>query len=241
MELTGRKKYSFPVIVGMSSGEPLSSRAARMKTYDELVRELDSSGGHYSQDLSEVDLTEPEDVKVLTNDPEGEVLVHLGSSDYLERFKIYVGHLREWRQQFPKLESVDLRYDRQIIVNPDLQGAARPPVLSAAVAKAAIAAGVKPSALIRREPRPTASRVLQVRTSTTKFSKPLVREGKIAPVSSKASKSAWHKHSAPVAKSAATKTVTHSASLVRPQRPTAMRPTALRKPSPAIKKGQENR
>src|SRR5581483_492951 len=219
MELTGRKKYSFPVIVGMSPGEPLSSRTARMKTYDELLRELDSSGGHYSQDLSEVDLTDPEDVKVLTNDPEGEVLVHLGSSDYLERFKIYVGHLREWRQQFPKLESVDLRYDRQIIVNPDLQGAARPPVLSASVAKAAIAAGVKPSALISREPRPTAARVLPVRTSATKFSKPVLRERKVALATTKAKPAQWHKHSTPLTKSAATKTVSHTASLVKPQHP----------------------
>jgi hypothetical protein len=30
-----------------------------------------------------------------------------------------MAHLQEWRQQFQKLESVDLRYDRQIIVNPD--------------------------------------------------------------------------------------------------------------------------
>ena len=29
---------------------------------------------------------------------------------------------KQWRQQFEKLESVDLRYDGQIIVNPDLQG-----------------------------------------------------------------------------------------------------------------------
>src|SRR5947207_2043531 len=153
MELSTKKKYSFPVIVGMNSGEPLSTRAARMKIYNEVVRELDSGGTHYSQDLSEVDLTDPEDVKVMTNDADGEVLVHLGSSNYIDRFKIYVAHLREWRQQFEKLESVDLRYDRQIVVNPDLQGTARQPAISAAAAKAAIAAGVKPTALVSRDPK----------------------------------------------------------------------------------------
>src|SRR5213075_1912580 len=136
---------------GMNSGEPLSTRAARMRTYNEVVRELDSGGTRYSQDLSEVDLTDPEDVKVVTNDADGEVLVHVGSSNYLDRFKIYVAHLREWRQQFENLESVDLRYDRQIIVNPDLRGTARQPALSAAVAKAAMSAGVKPAALLSRE------------------------------------------------------------------------------------------
>jgi hypothetical protein len=80
------------------------------------------------------------------------VLVHLGSSDYLRRYKIYVSHAQGWRQQFQKLESVDLRYDNQIIVNPDMQRTAKPAALSPAVAKAAAAAGVKPAALITRLP-----------------------------------------------------------------------------------------
>src|SRR5437879_4409404 len=41
MELTSTKKYSFPVILGMNAGEPLSTRAPRMKVYNELARELD--------------------------------------------------------------------------------------------------------------------------------------------------------------------------------------------------------
>jgi cell division protein FtsQ len=150
MELPRMHKYSFPVILGMNPGEPLSTRAPRMKTYDELVRDLDADGAHYSQELSEVDLTDLDDVKVRVNDPAGDVLVHLGSADYLNRYKIYVGHVKEWRQQFQKLESVDLRYDNQIIVNPDMQPAApaRQASLTMAAAKAARAAGVKPAALI---------------------------------------------------------------------------------------------
>jgi cell division protein FtsQ len=148
----GKKKYSFPVILGATSGEPLSTRAARMKIYNELVRELDSGGGHYSQDLSEVDLSDPDDVKVVANDPQGAVLVHLGPSNFLERYKVYVSHVQEWRQQFDKLESVDLRYDRQIIVNPDLRAATKQAPLSASAARLAAAAGVKPTALVTRDP-----------------------------------------------------------------------------------------
>src|SRR5579863_8274206 len=104
-------KYSFPVIVGASAGEPLSTRAARMKIYSQFVSDLDSEGGKHSQDLSEVDLSDPDDVKIVPNDAQGDVLVHLGSSNYLDRYKTYQAHIREWRQQFNKLESVDLRYD----------------------------------------------------------------------------------------------------------------------------------
>jgi cell division protein FtsQ len=150
----GKKKYSFPVILGMNPGEPASTRAARMKIYNDLVSQLDAGGAHYSQDLSEVDLSDAEDVKVVASDPQGEVLVHLGSSNYLERYKVYVSHVREWRQQFDKLESVDLRYDRQIIVNPDLQGTVKQPPLSKSSAKVAMAAGMKPAALITHEVPP---------------------------------------------------------------------------------------
>jgi cell division protein FtsQ len=150
LPVTGKQKYSFPVILGMNLSEPASTRAARMKLYSDLVGQLDSGGARHSQDLSEVDLSDPDDVKVLANDPGGEVLVHLGSSSYLERYNIFVSHVQEWRQQFNKLQSVDLRYDRQIIVNPDLHGEVNPP-LSLSAAKAAVAAGVKPAALVTQE------------------------------------------------------------------------------------------
>jgi len=129
-----------------------------MKIYNQLIREFDADGGHYSQDLSEVDISDQDDVKVLTNDSAGAVLVHLGSSDFLSRYKIYVTHVQGWRQQFEKLESVDLRYEHQIIVNPDVQGGAKPVQITPAAAKAAMAAGVKPAALIHvmTSSRPTA-------------------------------------------------------------------------------------
>ncbi len=248
MDLTNKKKFSFPVIVGMSANEPLSTRSARMKTFNELVRQLDSSGGHYSQDLSELDLTDTEDVKVLTSDPQGEILVHLGSSNYLDRFKIYVAHLREWRQQFAKLESVDLRYDRQIIVNPDLRGSARQAVLTPAAARAAMAAGVKPSALVRHEParislphvvfvkpakKPGARADSPVVSQKTRKRPTLATKIKPASIRHPEKQPQAHKRWAPVE---------HSAWKPRAESPTAsqLRPAAgMQKPSPAIAKGQE--
>ena len=58
-------------------------------------------------------------MKATVTDAHGAVLVHFGSSNFLERFKIYVTHVQEWRTQFQRLQSVDLRYEHQVIVNPD--------------------------------------------------------------------------------------------------------------------------
>jgi cell division protein FtsQ len=129
-------KYSFPVIRGITDTEPLSSRAAAMKIYNRLVSELAAADGeseassrspNYVKQLSEVDLSDPENVRVTANDPGGTMVVHLGAQDFLPRYKLYVTHIAEWRQQFQNVQSVDLRYEGQVIVNPDKPAEANPP------------------------------------------------------------------------------------------------------------------
>ncbi|HWC19798.1 MAG TPA: FtsQ-type POTRA domain-containing protein [Terriglobales bacterium] len=119
MDLPRKAHYSFPLVLGLRDSDPRSTRGAQMKLYARLVSELDAEEAHYSKDLSEVDVSDSEDVKVTVADPAGTVLVHLGNDQFLERFRIYLSHVGEWRQRVQKLESVDLRYDGQIIVNPD--------------------------------------------------------------------------------------------------------------------------
>jgi cell division protein FtsQ len=236
-----KRKYSFPVITGMNAGEPLSMRAARMKSYNELIQQLDYSGAHYSQDLSEVDLADADDVKVMTADPSGGVLVHLGNANYLQRYRVYVTHVEAWRQQFEKLESVDLRFDGQIIVNPDLQGITREPALTQTAAKAALAAGVRNAALVNYEkfvnrpaPPPATAKPVKAKVAT----KAVVKAGpKVAaksatkPATKGAAKSTAH-HAAAKAKikPVAGKPATVS---VRPVNTTAT--TTVSHPAPAPK------
>jgi cell division protein FtsQ len=131
-----KTKYSFPVIRGITDTEPLSSRAAAMKIYNRLVSELGaaeseaSNSPNYVKQLSEVDLSDPENVKVTANDPGGTMVVHLGKEDFLPRYKLYVSHIAEWRQQFQNVQSVDLRYEGQVIVNPDKPAVAEKPKTS---------------------------------------------------------------------------------------------------------------
>lgn len=135
MELPPNQRYSFPIILRTTDAEPLSTRAARMKIYSRFIGDLDSSGAHYSSDISDVDLSDPDDVKATVTDPHGAVLVHLGASNFLEHFQLYMTHVQDWRTQFPNLESVDLRYDHQVIVNPDAVNAPlKPPAASVSAA-----------------------------------------------------------------------------------------------------------
>ena len=108
--------YSFPVVTGIGMDEPLSTRAARMKIFARFTSELDAEGEKISQNLSEVDLSNPEDVKALIPDHASEVLVHFGEENFLDRYKKYEAHLSEWRAQYPKLSAVDMRYERQVVL-----------------------------------------------------------------------------------------------------------------------------
>jgi cell division protein FtsQ len=110
------KHYSFPVVTGIESRDPLSTRAARMHIYQRFVAELDAGGEKISEQLSEVDLSDPEDVRAVVPAEGSDILLHLGDQDFLPRFHSYQAHLAEWRQQYPRLASVDLRYDRQVVL-----------------------------------------------------------------------------------------------------------------------------
>ena len=247
MELPQKHKYSFPVILGMNPGEPLSTRVPRMKAYNQLVEDLDSGGARYSQDLSEIDLSDLDNLKVRVNDPHGDVLVELGSSDYLKRYKTYVSHVQEWRQQFQKLESVNLRYDNQVIVNPDMEGKPKQAALTAASAKAAAAAGVRPAALITRidphdrsVPKPAfelTDKKLNPKAAAPK--KPVQRAKVKKPaakpsVKTAAKKKEAAKHTAAVQKAkAAARTTAPKTDAKKPQ-PASV--AAIPKPSPGIAK-----
>jgi cell division protein FtsQ len=143
MEMPPKSEYSFPVILGMNENEPLSTRAPRMKIYMRLMRELDGGDGsaqakaQYSRNLDEVDLSDPDDVKVMARGGSGPILLHLGNESFLPRFMVFLSNVQKWEQERGKLESVDLRYGREVILNPDMRAAPPQPPSDVAKAEAA--------------------------------------------------------------------------------------------------------
>ena len=125
------RRYSFPVVVGINPSDPPETRADRMQVYEKFVTELDNSGDatpatakptasgaapKVSQQLSEVDVSDPEDVRALMPSAGTDILVHFGDQDFASRYRIYKQHLPQWRLQYPHLAAVDLRYDRQTVL-----------------------------------------------------------------------------------------------------------------------------
>ncbi len=108
--------YSFPVVTGLSQTDPLSTRAARMQLYLRFVQELDADGANISKNLSEVDVSNPEDVKALLSSGHSTILVHFGEDNFRHRYDLFEKNLPEWLTQHPKLAAVDMRYEHQVVL-----------------------------------------------------------------------------------------------------------------------------
>jgi cell division protein FtsQ len=145
------KTYHFPVITGISANDPAGTRAARMKLFERFTAELDfaskSPADKVTNDLSEVDLTDPEDIKALMADTG--ILIHFGDRDFLPRYRHYTQNLPDWKVRYPKLASADMRYGNQVVLQmapgtsvPSTSDTAPDPA-PRAVAKRQTKAGVK--------------------------------------------------------------------------------------------------
>ena len=157
--------YSFPVVTGIDSGEPIASRRAKMQVYQHLIGELDSGGRRLSDQLSEIDLTDPEDARVLMPEQGTDILAHFGEDHFLERYQRYKAHIAEWRQQYPHLAEVDLRYEQQVVLQ--MEGAkSTPPKLAPAEADPNVSDLQKPDPGKHVEAAPVRSRKIEPRKPT---------------------------------------------------------------------------
>ncbi len=142
------KRYSFPVVTGVSAQQSPEERASRMRLYADFMSALSSTGDPAVSQLSEVDLSDPEDVRVLLPSAGSDLLVHFGSEDFAARWQRLEEKLPGWRQQYPRLAGVDLRYQRQTVLEmakPADDGSAAAGTVSAhAPAKAAPKKGIAP-------------------------------------------------------------------------------------------------
>jgi cell division protein FtsQ len=110
------RRYSFPVVTGIEPGDPLPARAARMQMYQRFLRELDAGGQNVSAQFSEIDLSDPEDVKARVAANGSSLLLYFGQEDFLPRWQNYHAHIAQWRAQYPNLASVDLRYSDEVVL-----------------------------------------------------------------------------------------------------------------------------
>jgi len=106
--------YSFPVVTGIKARDSLAERKARMAVYQRFIAELDQNHQHLTDQVSEIDVSDPEDLRATMPEQGSDILAHFGEDQFLQRLQIYKTHIAEWRTRYPRLIGVDLRYSGDV-------------------------------------------------------------------------------------------------------------------------------
>ena len=77
-----------------------------------------------SDRISEMDVANPNDLRVVMTglasplDTQA-VTIHFGSGEFTGKYKMLVDNFSQWQDNAGHVQSIDLQYARQVVVNPD--------------------------------------------------------------------------------------------------------------------------
>ena len=116
--------FHFPIVTGMSESMAREEREKRMQVYQEFMNNVDLVKPGSSERVSEADLGNPRDLcAVLTGfGNEGSapaISVHFGQGDFTGKYRTLVENFTQWQANAGPVHAIDLRYSRQVVVNPD--------------------------------------------------------------------------------------------------------------------------
>ena len=116
------EELHFPIVSGVSEDLPRDQREKRMQTYGEFMRDVDLVRGGSSDRVSEVDLANPKDLRVvmtgLANAGDSQaVTIHFGAGEFTGKYKMLVDNFSQWQANAGRVQSIDLQYSRQVVVN----------------------------------------------------------------------------------------------------------------------------
>jgi cell division protein FtsQ len=118
----------FPIVTGLSESMPREERGRRMQTYQEFVKDIDLVRAGSSDRVSEIDLANPKDLRVVMtgvaarDDPQA-VTIQFGLSDFAGKYRMVIDNFSQWQASNGRVRSIDLQYSRQVILNTDTGGA----------------------------------------------------------------------------------------------------------------------
>jgi cell division protein FtsQ len=156
--------------------------------------------------------------------------VHFGEDNFLERYRRFKEHLPEWRTLYPKLSSVDMRYEQQVVLQmpPGSAGQATPSS-NAASATAVDANALKAVAPVAQESAATPVLKPSAKPSDKPALKPAVKAPAAVATHGAGTRPAAKK-SAPKAKTHAADPKHHPAATKHPAGTTQHHPTQVAHP-----------
>jgi cell division protein FtsQ len=157
LERPTKAAFHFPVVTGISPVMAQEDRERRMHLYADFARQIEAARSGALEKVSEVDLADVNDLRAnltglggasagtnaaantspsSTNSAEGQadapLLVHFGDGDFETKYRNLVENIGQWRATAGRVDSVDMRFSREAVVNPEPKITPAPPAQKAA-------------------------------------------------------------------------------------------------------------
>jgi cell division protein FtsQ len=105
-----KASFQLPVLDGILGGENQEKRGVRVRRMQRLMKEL----GPLANNVSEVDATDLDDLKITEQAGGGAVWLMLGDRNFSSRLKNFLQHYPDIHRRMPQATSFDLRLDDRI-------------------------------------------------------------------------------------------------------------------------------
>jgi cell division protein FtsQ len=105
-------QFSFPVLYGIREDETDAARRERVRAFLDFQQDM----GYLSKDISEVDATDPDNIRVVTQMDHRALTLVMGEGNFARRYQHFVSHYPEIRKRSPEAKAFDLRLDDRITV-----------------------------------------------------------------------------------------------------------------------------
>jgi cell division protein FtsQ len=112
LELPGRTQFYFPVLGGVNEETSESDRKDRVQVLMRVQKEL----GAQAKDVSEVDASDPSNVRLVAQVSGRGVELIVGDTDFGKRYRTFQSHFAEIDRRFPDAKTFDLRLGDRITV-----------------------------------------------------------------------------------------------------------------------------
>jgi cell division protein FtsQ len=131
--------FHFPVVTGIGADMAQEDREERMQLFSGFVQQIEAAHPGAAEQVSEVDLSDAHDVRATlsglqqvgaaasaaSGDANGwgqadaPVVVHFGDGDFASKYQTLIEDIGQWRATTGRVESIDLRFGGEAVVNPD--------------------------------------------------------------------------------------------------------------------------
>jgi cell division protein FtsQ len=118
-------EFRFPVVSGIGEATPRATREQHMNLYVQFMKEIERVQPGADDHVSEADISDASDLRATlaglgaASGGASPILVHFGDSDYGNRYHLLAENIDQWRASAGSVDSVDLRFARQVVVNPE--------------------------------------------------------------------------------------------------------------------------